>query len=177
MMLKHLFARVVSFLSPAPALRDERGVISVETAIIGIVLSGMAIGVTDFSLAFTRQSEMSNAVRAGVQFALVRRPSIGPSADEQDSIISLQTIRQAVINSSNFLDGDPGTDKLEATVFCQCPDSQPVACVSEAGTPLACAQRRTFLQITLRNDYTPIFNYPLVPETIPLEASNSVRLN
>jgi Flp pilus assembly protein TadG len=169
--------RVSRWLLPTSILRDIRGVVTVETAIIASVLSGLAIGIMDFSLAFSRQSEMSNAVRAGVQFALVRRPSIGPSADEQDSIISLQTIREAVINSADYLTSDPGTENLEASVFCQCPDSQPVTCVSEPDVPLACTQRRTFLQITLRNDYTPIFNYPLVPETIPLEASNSVRLN
>ncbi len=172
-LLKHIFS-VRIMLS---ALRDRSGVVTVETAIIASVLSGMAIGIVDFSLAYSRQSEMSNAVRAGVQFALVRRPSIGPSADEQESIISLQTIRQAVINSSGFLESDPGIEKLDASIFCQCPDTQPVTCVSEPGVALACTNRRTFLQITLKNDYEPIFNYPLVPETIKLEASNSVRLN
>mgnify|MGYP003627980657 CR=1 FL=1 len=164
-------------ISQWPLIRNSDGLISVETALIGTVLSIMSLGIVDFSMAYTRSSEMSNAVRAGVQFALVRRPSIGPSADEQESIISLQTIREAVINSSRHLVTDPGPENLEATVFCQCPDTLPVTCVSEPDIPLPCNQRRTFLQITLRDSYTPIFNYPLLPETIPLEATNSVRLN
>lgn len=172
-----LLKRTLSRVSPLPALRDRKGMASVELAIIGSVLSALAIGVVDFSLAYSRQSEMSNAVRAGVQFALVRRPSIGPSAEAQESIISLQTIREAVINSSGFLSADPGVEKLDASVFCQCPDASPVSCVSDPGVSLPCADRRTFLQITLKNDYTPIFNYPLVPEQIELQASNSVRLN
>jgi len=172
-----LFKRAARSVSPAALLRDIRGVISIETAVMASVLSVVALGVFDFSMAYSRQSELSNAVRAGVQFALVRRPSIGPSADEQASIISLQTIREAVINSASYLDGDPGADKLTASVFCQCPDAQTVTCVSEPDVPLSCSPRRTFLQITLRSDYTPIFNYPLVPDTIPLEASNSIRLN
>lgn len=172
-----LFKRTNPLRTCLSLLKDRRGIVSVETAVIASVLSGLAIGVVDFSLAFSRQSEMSNAVRAGVQFALVRRPSIGPSADEQESIISLQTIRQAVINSSGFLDSDPGTEKLDASVFCQCPNAQPVTCVSDPGVALACTDRRTFLQITLKNDYEPIFNYPLLPEKFELEASNSVRLN
>ena len=165
------------FRALLPSLNDRRGVISVETAIIGSVISILALGIVDFSLAYSRKSEMSNAVRASVQFALVRRPSIGPSAAAQESIISLQTIREAVIDSADFLTSDPGVEHLNASIFCQCPDGQSVTCVSEPGVPLACTQRRTFLQITLRNNYTPIFDYPLIPETIGLEAINSVRLN
>ena len=176
-MKSSFMSKTFRFLGIKSALRDRKGVVSVETAIIGSVISVLALGLVDFSMAFSRQSQMSNAVRAGVQFALVRRPSIGPSAEEQKSIMSLQTIRQTVIDSASFLSSDPGTEDLDASVFCQCPNEQPVTCVSEPSVPLACTERRTFLQITLRNDYTPIFNYPLIPETIPLEASNSVRLN
>ena len=160
-----------------PVFCDKRGIVSVETAVIGSVISILALGVVDFSLAYSRKSEMTNAVRAGVQFALVRRPSIGPSADEQESIISLETIRQAVIASAGFLESDPGTENLSASVFCHCPNAQPVSCVSQPSVPLPCTERQTILEITLRNNYTPIFNYPLIPETISLEATNSVRLN
>lgn len=156
---------------------DRRGVISIEVAILASVLSLLAVGVIDFSLAYARQSEMSNAVRAGVQFALVRRPSIGPSADEQESIISLQTIRQAVIDSATYLSEDPGEDALSATVFCQCPDAQPVACVSDSDAPLACIDRQAFLQVTLAGGYTPILRYPGLPENIELRAQQSIRLD
>ena len=158
-------------------LKDRQGVVSVETAVIGAVISILALGVVDFSMAYSRKSEMANAVRAGVQFALVRRPSIGPSADEQESIISLQTIREAVIDSASFLTEDPGTEQLSASVICQCPNAQPVTCVSDPGVPLPCTERQTILEISFRNDYTPIFDYPLIPETISLQTTNSVRLN
>ena len=172
-----VFQRALRKLSEVPILRDRRGIVSVETAIIGSVISILALGIVDFSMAYSRKSEMTNAVRAGVQFALVRRPSIGPSAEEQESIISLSTIRQAVIDSADFLESDPGTEDLSASVFCLCPNAQPVTCVSDPGVPLACTARQTFLQIDFKNDYTPIFDYPLIPETISLEATNSVRLN
>lgn len=176
-MTESILRGTIRKLNPARLLRDIKGVVSVETAIIGSVLSVMAIGVVDFSMAYSRQSQMSNAVRAGVQFALVRRPSIGPSAETQESIISLQTIREAVIDSASFLESDPGAENLTASVFCQCPDAQPVTCVSEPSVPLPCTQRRTFLEISLRQNYTPMFSYPIIPDEIPLEASNSIRLN
>lgn len=172
-LLRHALRRIATI----PVLRDKRGIVSVETAIVGSVISILALGVLDFSMAYSRKSEMTNAVRAGVQFALVRRPSIGPSADEQESIISLETIRQAVIDSAGFLESDPGVEDLSVTVFCHCPNGQPVFCVSEPGIPLPCTERQTFLEITFKNNYTPIFDYPLIPETIPLETTNSVRLN
>jgi len=172
-----ILRRALLKLATRPVFSDNRGIVSVETAIIGSVISILALGVVDFSMAYSRKSEMTNAVRAGVQFALVRRPSIGPSADEQASIISLETIRQAVIDSADFLENDPGTDDLSASVFCLCPNEQPVTCVSQPDVPLACSERQTFLEISFRNNYTPIFDYPLIPNPISLEATNSVRLN
>ena len=169
--------QAVRRLSLRAILRDRQGVISVETAIIGMVFTVLAIGVVDFSMAYSRKSEMSNAVRAGIQFALVRRPSIGPSATTQTSLVSLETIRQAVIDSASFLQSDPGTEDLNATVVCECADGSSVECLSQASVPLACDDRQTILQITFRNGYTPMFNYPLVPDVIELEAKNSVRLN
>jgi Flp pilus assembly protein TadG len=176
-MSTRIMRRVFSAARRWSLWRSQDGVISIETALVGSVMAIMSLGVVDFSLAYTRMSEMSNAVRAGVQFALVRRPSIGPSAAAQESIISLETIRQAVINSSRYITVDPGPEMLQASVFCQFPDGSSVTCVSDPGVALACTDRRTFLQITLRDNYTPIFNYPLVPEQIPLMATNSVRLN
>jgi len=157
--------------------RDRKGVISIEVAILVSVLSLMAVGTVDLALAFARQSEMSNAVRAGVQFALVRRPSIGPSANEQDSIMSLETIRTAVIDSARYLTSDPGADALTADVFCQCPDTTPVVCVSEPGVPLPCSGKQTFLEVTLLNNYTPVLRFPGIPESFQLQAKQSIRLN
>lgn len=157
--------------------RDRKGVISIEVAILVSVLSFMAVGTVDLALAFARQSEMSNAVRAGVQFALVRRPSIGPSADVQESIMSLETIRTAVIDSARYLTSDPGAESLSADVFCQCPDTTPVACVSEPGVPLPCSGKQTFLEVTLLNEYTPVLRFPGIPDSFQLTAQQSIRLN
>lgn len=157
--------------------KDRRGVVTVELAILAVVLCFMAIGVLDFSLAYVRQSEMSNAVRAGTQFALVRRPSLGPSATEQQSIVSLSTIREAVINSANFLSADPGEEFLSAGVFCQCPDGEIVSCTTESGVASPCSDKQAFLEITLVDQYQPIFNYPAIPDSIRLVAQQSIRLN
>ena len=156
---------------------DKTGVVTIELAILATVLSFLAIGVLDFSLAYVRQSEMSNAVRAGTQLALVRRPSLGPSATDQESIVSLATIREAVVNSANFLTEDPGEEVLTTGVFCQCPDGLSIPCTDETGTSPSCTGKQAFLEITLVDQYQPIFSYPALPENIRLVAQQSIRLN
>lgn len=167
-----------TFLKRARLIRDCRGEATIETVVIVFALSMLIAGSLDFSLAFARKSEMSNAVRAGVQFALVRRPSIGPNVSQNESLISLQTIRDAVVTSANFLTTDPGSPELDVDLFCQCPDNTPVTCAPDPGITLPCLERKTFMQITLRSDYNPIFHFPgVIDTTLNLESTGSVRLN
>jgi len=159
-------------------VRDSRGEATIETAMIVFALSLILLGVVDFSMAFSKKSEMSNAVRAGVQFALARHPSIGPSVTTSESLISIQQIRDAVVNSASFLSADPGSPALDVTLFCQCPDTTPVTCAPDPGVTLPCSTRRTYMQITLRTTYDPIIHYPGVLDTaLNLESTGSVRLN
>lgn len=167
-----------NFLKRARIVRDCRGEATIETVMIVFALSILIAGSLDFSLAFARKSEMSNAVRAGVQFALARRPSIGPSVSDNESLISIQTIRNSVVNSASFLTVDPGAAQLDVNLFCQCPDTTPVTCAPDPGVTLPCTARNTYMQITLRSDYEPIFHIPgVIDATLNMESSGSVRLN
>lgn len=173
-----LFERVFRMRNLRRFRRDCRGEASIETALLVLVLSMMLVGVLDFSMAFARKSEMSNAVRAGVQFALARRPSIGPSADTNDTIISLQNIRDAVVTSASFLTSDPGSPDLDVNLFCQCPDTTPVTCAPSPGVTLPCSVRQTYMRIALRSVYDPILRYPgIIDSSLNLESTGSVRLN
>lgn len=157
-------------------VRDCRGESTVETAMIVFALSLLIVGVIDFSLAFARKSEMSNAVRAGVQFALARHPSIGPSATTNDTIVSLQNIRDAVVTAASFLTTDPGSPDLDVNLFCQCPDGSAVTC--DPNDTTVCTGRHTYIQITLRNSYNPILYFPGVANgAFTLESGGSVQLN
>jgi len=173
-----LFERAIRMRKLRRLRRDCRGEATIETALLILALSMMIVGVLDFSMAFARKSEMSNAVRAGVQFALARRPSIGPSATTTDTIISLQNIRDAVVTSANFLTSDPGSPDLQVNLFCQCPDTTPVTCAPDPGVTLPCPVRETYMRITLHSVYNPIFHYPgIIDAALNLESTGSVRLN
>ena len=162
----------------ANLLNDSRGEATIETALLVMVLSMLVVGVLDFSLAFAQKSSMSNAVRAGVQFALARHPSIGPSASTNDTVISLQNIRNAVVDAATYLTTDPGSPALDVNLFCQCPDTTPVTCVPDPGVTLPCPIRQTYMRITLRKTYDPILVYPgVLSSALNLESSGSVRLN
>ncbi len=158
-------------------VHDRSGVVTFELAIIVSALALISVGIIDLSLAYSRKGGMVNAVRAGTQFALVRRPSLGPEATEEESLLSLTELRDVVVRSADFLESDPGSPALDITVFCECPDATPVACMADPGVPLPCQDSVTLLSITLNHTYTPIMEFPGLPDSFALQTTNSIRLN
>ncbi len=158
-------------------VHDRNGVLTFELAMIVSALALVSVGIIDLSLAFSRKADMVNAVRAGAQFALVRRPSLGPEASDEESLLSLTELRDVVVKSANFLETDPGSLDLDIRVFCECPDQTPVVCMADPGIPLPCLDSVTLLSITLNHAYTPIMNFPGLPDSFSLQTTNTVRLN
>ena len=158
-------------------VHDRSGVLTFELAMIVSALALISVAIIDLSLGFSRKAEMVNAVRAGTQFALVRRPSLGPEATEEESLFSLAELRDVVVQSADFLETDPGSQDLDITVFCECPDATPVACLADPGVPLPCQDTITLLSITLNHAYTPIMDFPGLPDSFSLQTTNTIRLN
>lgn len=156
--------------------REQRGAVLVEVAIGSTVLIAIFMAVTDFGLAYTRQLEMMNATRAGTQLALVRHPSLDPSADQEDALTSIGEIRQAVITAATFLETDPGAEELQVWLSCTCPDGTAVECVPPAGMSQPCAETRTYANVRLDLPYEFILPYPGIGESVQLSAENSIRL-
>ena len=157
--------------------RDRRGVLTFELAMIVAALATISIGIIDLSLAFSAKADMVNATRAGTQFALVRRPSLGPEATAEEALLSLSELRQVVVQSANYLESDPGATDLDISVFCECPDGTSVQCNSDPGVALSCTDSITLLTVSLNRAYSPVMNYPGLPETFNLQAANTIRLN
>ncbi|RMD87817.1 MAG: pilus assembly protein [Alphaproteobacteria bacterium] len=150
------------------------GNVLVETALVATVLGVLAIGSIDFGLAYMRQSMIDNAVRAGMQFALARHPSMGEIVD---GVVTTQNVRDAVWKATDYLTADPGDPPLSVSFSCECPDGTAVACTSTAVSTLACSDRRTYLNIRLQNDYDLLFAYPGLGRTLALVGEGAVRLN
>lgn len=162
---------------PARVAGAAEGAVAVEAALVMTALSLLLLGVIDFGLAYAQQMAMSNAVRAGTQFALVRHPSLGPEAAESEALSSLASIRAAVVDSAQaFVSGDPGPDRLEVRAVCLCPDGTEVTCTPAPGTPPVC-QVETHVRVALALPYALTLRFPGVLETITIRAQHSVRLN
>lgn len=146
----------------------RRGVITVEAAFVATILGALLLGVIDFGLAYKRHATLENAVRAGTQYALVRRPQQG----------DVDPIRDAVYKTAPFAEGTPGTG-LEVEFYCECPDGTSSQCSAAGGVPLCSGgvERYAFLRVRLSEDYTLLFAYPGVGGSVDLAAEGSVRLN
>jgi hypothetical protein len=148
--------------------RCERGSVTVEGAMVVTVLGILLLGVIDFGLAFRRQSELHNAVRAGTQYAMVRRPQQG----------DVEPIRDAVYQTAPFAEGTPGTG-LDVEFFCECPDGTPSQCSASGGVALCAGgvERHAFLRVRLSENYELMLVYPGLGPDIDLAAEGTVRLN
>jgi Flp pilus assembly protein TadG len=156
--------------------RDEKGSVVVEFAFYAAILSLMLIGVIDYGLAYAREMSMSNAVRAGTQFALSRHPEIGPAASSTDALISLQDIRDSVVNASSFLSSDPGAPALQVSVFCECDDGTTTACHSTDVTPLSCTVRSAMVRVQLNLPYNLTLTFPGLPSQLTLSTEHIIRI-
>lgn len=154
-------------------LRNRDGNVLVETALVVTFLALLGIGAFDFGMAFIRQSQLDNAVRAGTQLGLVRHPSMQQVID---GAVTTQDIRDAVVTSASFLSADPGQD-LTVAFSCECPDGTSVQCTSSAVQSLPCSDRRTYLTVTLDHQYDMLFPYPGLPAGLQLRAQSAMRLN
>lgn len=148
---------------------NDRGAVMVETALIATVLGTIGLGVLDFGLAFTRNMQLANAARAGMQYALVRRP-----VDEDYSAIV-----NAVNTAAPSLTADSGR-QVNTTLYCECPDGTASDCVGEGGEDLTCDDgnmRAAYLDISITETHTLLFSYPGIDDTLTLSQTATLRLN
>jgi hypothetical protein len=158
----------MSRLTCSSIWRCRRGSVTVEGAMVAVVLAILLLGVIDFGLAYRRQAELENAVRAGTQYAMVRRPQQG----------DVEPIRDAVYRTAPFPEGTPGT-ALEVEFYCECPDGAPAQCSAPGGVALCGGgvDRHSFVRVRLSETYALMLAYPGVGQDIGLAAEGSVRLN
>ncbi len=155
----------------------DSGAVTIEFAFALTALTLLVVGVVNMGLAYSAQMSLSNAVRAGSQFALVRHPSLAPGADAQQAIVSMQDIRNAVVQSADFLAADPGAPDLTACVFYECPSAAPTPCGTTPGGTPACAEWQTFVSISLSRLYDFLIPFPVFGSGVTLSATHTVRLN
>lgn len=149
--------------------KSELGSISVETALLSTVLLSIGIGTVDFGMGLERKMDMANAIRAGMQYALVRKPIQGDTTAIEEAVLT------ALV---------PGTSSsgtvLTSEMVCSCPDGTAMDCLGSDDQDLHCAdgsQRGAYIVLTLKEDYGLMWTYPVIGQTLTITETASVRLN
>ena len=142
-------------------LADESGASLVELALILPILLLLMVGSLDLGSAFVRKMELSNAAKAGIQYAMVRKPLEG----------DVTAITNAVTDSIGDT-GNASTD-INVELYCMCDGAKQMCtnvCVDENVS--------AFVNVTVSENYnTPYFNYNWLFSEFPLTESQTIQLN
>ena len=141
--------------------RCRRGTSSVELALVLPFLALLVVAMIDYGTVINYKMQLANAVRAGTQYTMVRKPV------QQD----LTEIRQAVLDTAPA--DETGTRALTTAFFCECPNGTPIACEDECGI----GERGSYVSILLTQEYPLILSYPGIDNPVSLSSEAVIRLN
>jgi Flp pilus assembly pilin Flp len=141
--------------------RDEEGAISVEWALVASFLGLLFLGAFNYGTAALHKMEMANAVRAGLQYAVVRKPIQGDTSHIKSTI-------QTAAPTDNT-----GTRAITVSMFCKCSDGSSATCGGNcsSGDPL------TFISILMQEDYDTLIKLPFAEQRLNFKVAGTVRLN
>lgn len=140
---------------------DERGTTALELALIAPLLVLLLLGMVHFGSVEVHRMQMTNAVRAGLQYASVRKPVFGEDTD-------LTSIDKAVETAAPASDHRSVSSKL----YYECSNGLPVDSRNTCST----GHRSAYLEIDMTDTFSPPLSH-LVVKTVPLRASGTIRLN
>ena len=140
---------------PGRLWRETEGVVSIEVAVVVLVLVPLVMGAVDFGMGFREKLRLTNAARAGAQYAITN-PNL------QDVPGTIQAARNDANDTTNAL-------AITAVYSSTCPD----------GTSLPCAANVVpydFITVTVGATYNALFSYPGLPTSIPLQKTAILRI-
>lgn len=140
--------------------RDNEGMVFVEAAFTITVLFLLVLLVWDVGSLFVRQMQITNAVRAGTQYAIVRKPISGDTSQ----------IEQAVKNAAP----EGASPTVNADLYCECADGTKLVCSSVCGDG---SERQAFITINYAETYDLLFGFPGFGSSFDLKDEATIRLN
>jgi Flp pilus assembly protein TadG len=141
----------------------RKGNAILEFAIIGPVLIAVLFATMDFSRIFYYGEIVAGAARAGTQFALLSSANAGNTSGMQAAAVA--DGRSNTTAAQNFT--------ASATTFCQCSGGTTnVSCTSTCGT----GSPWSYVQVNTSLQFSTIFNYYLLPQTVTVNGSSTVRV-
>lgn len=144
-------------------IRDRRGNVSIEMAFLVTFLLVLVMGAYDFGRLAMEQSGVTQAARAGAQYAVLDQ------ANATDTAGMIQAARDEAEDTANELN-------ITARNFCRCPGSSTeVSCASN------CADGQyapLYVEVTVQDTLDMLFDYPGLPEknSYTLSSTSTMRV-
>ncbi len=138
----------------------EQGISAVEFGLTAPFLMALMLGLMDFGAAGIHRMQMANSVRAGLQYAMVRRPLEG----------DLSAIEAAVDNAAPAASG---RRTRTVALYCQCPDGTATACSATCAT----GDRSSYVSIVVQEQYRMILGLPFADSQLTMRTEGAVQLN
>jgi Flp pilus assembly protein TadG len=136
----------------------QRGSVIIELTLLTPLLFGLVLGIGDFCRVFYASVAVSNAARAGAQYALSKNAYGDPAA-----------ISTAANNDS----GTKVPVTVTSTYYCQCPDGSGFAA---SCTPLPVCQYQAWVSVTTTYTFNTLVNWPGVPNSTALSSTAKMRI-
>ena len=131
--------------------RHNRGVATVELAIILPVAVLFLLGAIDFGRMYYDGITVASAARSGTSYGSLRK----------DLSLDTVSIRQFAEKDSESLSGVTITVER----FCECANGAQVGC----GTLCGEGSPRVYVKVTAQKTFTTLFPYPGIPETVTIQ--------
>lgn len=138
--------------------RNERGASAIEFAMISTFLSIVLLNVVDIAIFMLHKMEITGAVRAGAQYALV------------DSANATSILITAVVQDSTNLSGVNVTVDMD---LCGCSDGTAFLCSSGTTCDSGTTTGRTHYYTDISADYTHTWIF--YPGTISITGNATIR--
>lgn len=143
----------------AKLLKNEDGVAAIEFAMVAPFLILLMVGIMDMGMYIRDKMKLEQISRAGVDFVLQG----GQDSDIESNVVS-------------YYDPDNTTAyTVTSERVCTCGDG-----IAQDCTAMACPQgdhSRQFVKVDVSREFSTLFPYPGLPQTMTLSGSARMRLD
>ncbi|MCC3862232.1 TadE/TadG family type IV pilus assembly protein [Pseudemcibacter aquimaris] len=156
--------------------KDNSGTSALELALLSPVIILMLVAAVDYGSAYVRQMEITNAVKAGIQYAMVMRPvtitNVNADTNEVTVIADIESLTSAEVNS-HLASSSNDTTTIVSNLYCTCGGTEQLCtatCVSDFGA---------YMEVTVSETFVPpLLNYNWLPDGyINLSSSSTIKIN
>ena len=155
---RHFEHRTPQYMANMANAGSKAGSAVIELALLIPLLMLVLTGTVELSRVFHTATAVTNAARAGVQFAL---------SNPTNNAANYAGMQTAATNDGSGISGLTAN----ASQFCQCSDGTSTPCGS-SGCGI-----RTYVKVVTSATFSTIGTYPFVPSSIIINSQASARVN